>query len=89
MIELGGNIKLENFENIDRGVLVIVKKIVGGYTKQISEKNKDFKEITVTKGDGNDVKVNCVCGKEIKAEANETNLFFSLAKALEEVLKEC
>ena len=55
MIELGGNIKLENFENIDRGVLVIVKKIVGGYTKQISEKNKDFKEIAVTKGDGNDV----------------------------------
>jgi len=88
MIELGGNIKLENFEDIDKGILVVVKKMVGNYVKKISEKNKNFKEIIIKK-ENNHVEIVCVCDKEIKAEAKETNLFFSLSKALEEVLGKC
>ena len=38
MIELGGNINLDNFEEIEKGQLIVVKKVVGNYTKKISEK---------------------------------------------------
>lgn len=89
MIELGGNIKLENFDDIVGGILVVVKKIIGNYTKQISEKNKNFKEITVTKEGDNGIKIVCMCDKEIKVEVNEKSLMFSLGKALDEVLKKC
>ena len=89
MIELGGNIKLDNFEDIDGGILVVVKKMIGNYTKQICDKNKDFKEITVTKEGENGVKIVCMCDKEIKSEVKEKSLMFSLGKALDEVLKKC
>ena len=89
MIELGGNIKLDNFDDIDKGILVVVKKIVGNYTKQISEKNKNFKEITVTKVGDTEIKIKCVCDKEINVEAKEKSLMFSLGKALDELLKKC
>lgn len=88
MIELGGNIKLDGFESVEPTLLVVVKKVVGNYVKQISEKNKDFKEITV-KNDNNEVSVVCICDKEIKATAKADNLFFSLSKALEETLNKC
>lgn len=89
MIELGGNIKLDNFEGIDGGTFVVVKKIIGNYTKQISEKNKNFKEIIVTKEGDTGIKVKCVCDKEINVEVKEKSLMFSLGKALDEVLKKC
>ena len=88
MIELGGNIKLENFEDIDKGILVVIKKMIGNYTKQISEKNKNFKEILVSR-DGNNIKIVCMCDKEIKAEVEERNLMFGLGKALNEILDKC
>ncbi len=89
MIELGGNIKLENFEDVDGGILVVAKKMIGNYTKQISEKNKNFKEILVTKEGDTEIKIKCVCDKEINVEAKEKSLMFSLGKALDEVLKKC
>lgn len=88
MIELGGHIKLDGFESVEPALLVVVKKVIGNYVKQISEKNKEFKEITV-KNDNNEVSVICICDKEITAKAKADNLFFSLSKALEETLKNC
>lgn len=88
MMELGGNIKLDGFEDTEPALLVVIKKMVGNYVKQISEKNKDFKEILIKK-DKNKVSVNCTTDKEIKAEAKEKNLFYSLSKVLEEVLSKC
>ena len=89
MIELGGNIKLENFDDIDKGILVVAKKMIGNYTKQISEKNTAFKEITVTKEGDNGIKIVCICDKEIEEKAEEKSLLFSLGKVLDEVLKKC
>ena len=47
-MELGGSIVLENFENIDKGNLVVIKKIVGNYTKNIQNKYKDYKKIKLS-----------------------------------------
>jgi len=87
-MELGGNIFLENFEEVESGKLIVVKKVVGNYTKNISEKAKDFKKITISlkKDSAFEIDVKVETDKEINSTAKEDNLFFALDKALSEVL---
>ena len=89
MIELGGNINLENFEEIDGGQLIVIKKVVGNYTKKISETFKDFKKITVSLVPESKfkIKANLETGETKETEAESTNLFFALDNALGKLLK--
>ncbi len=84
MIELGGNINLENFEDIDKGQLIVIKKVVGNYTKKISEKYKDFKKITVTlvKDSKYKIEVKLETSETKESEAENPNLFFALDQSL-------
>ncbi|MCD4760104.1 hypothetical protein K8R33_04420 [archaeon] len=88
MIELGGNINLDGFEKIESGNLIVVKKVVGNYTKNISEKVKDFKKITISlkKEGGFLIYVKVDSENEIISEAKASNLFFALDKALSGIL---
>jgi len=47
MIELGGNIKLEGFDQIPKEQLIVLKKIIGHFTKEISDNDPKFKEISL------------------------------------------
>lgn len=89
MIELGGNIKLVNFDDIEPGLLIVLKKLIGNYTKKISESLKDFKSIEVTLEDKekNKIKVKIEADKTRETEAEDKNLFFALDKTLKEILK--
>jgi len=84
MIELGGNIKLDGFESIEPAQLIVVKKMVGNYAKEISEKIEfseflvSLKETTVS------VKVTTK-DKEISEEESGDNLFITLDKVLAKV----
>lgn len=84
MLELGGGIFLENLESIDPGRLIIVKKIVGNYTKNISNKTDKFEKIIVRleEGDNYKVIVKVHADKEYIAEGERDNLFFALDDAL-------
>lgn len=87
MIELGGNIKLENFENLDPIKLVVVKKVVGNYAKKISEKHvfQELKLILTA-----EFKVEAVLtkdSKETKADSSDKNLFYALNQALDNLTK--
>lgn len=90
MIELGGNIKLENFENIEPALLIVVKKIVGNYTKKISDAMSEFKEIIVSLENSENyrVSVRVSADREYASEADDKNLFFALDKALGTILKQ-
>jgi hypothetical protein len=46
--ELGGNITLAGFKDIDKAELVVVKKIVGSYTRKLSDSVSGFEGIIVT-----------------------------------------
>jgi hypothetical protein len=89
MIELGGNINLENFEDIEKGQLIVIKKVVGNYTKKISENSKDFKKITVSlaKDSKYKIEVNLEVEESKKSEAENPNLFFALDQALAKFLE--
>lgn len=88
MMELGGGINLENFEVVEPGKLIVVKKVVGNYTKTISEKIKGFKKITVKldKKDDFEISVKVEAEKTIETASKNKNLFFALDEALSQVL---
>jgi len=88
MIELGGNINLENFEEVEKGQLIVIKKVVGNYTKKISEKVKDFNKITVTlaKDSKYKIEISLEAEENKKSEAENPNLFFALDQALAKLL---
>ena len=90
MIELGGNIKLSNFEQIEPALLIVIKKIVGNYTKKISESLEEFKEVKIELEDksSNKITVKVIADKEYTSEAHDKNLFFALDKALSAILKQ-
>lgn len=87
-MELGGNIFLENFEQIESGKLIVVKKVVGNYTKNISEKAKGFKKIIIGlgKSEGYEINVKLEADEIVEDSLKDKNLFFALDGALAKVL---
>lgn len=84
MIELGGNIKLSEFESLEPAQLIVVKKVVGNYAKNISEKI-EFSELLVSLKD-NKVAVKLTTkDKTFEEEETSDNLFFTLDKALAKI----
>lgn len=96
-MELGGNIELTGFSELDPGVLVVVKKVVGNYAKRLSEIEKDFEKLQVTlktvhktaKSEKNELHAKVIAkGKPYTAEVTDLNLFFALDKVLKKVENE-
>lgn len=48
MIELGGNIDLVGFRELEPSKLVVVKKIVGNYARKMADSSQNFEKLTVT-----------------------------------------
>lgn len=89
MIELGGNIKLVGFKELDSGTLVVVKKIIGNYARKISDQATNFQELSLhIKSMGQDKKNFEIHGKLIAdskvltSEVTNYNLFFAMDKVL-------
>ncbi len=90
MIELGGNIKLKGFTELDAATLIVVKKIVGNYTKRLSNNHPDFNELLLELNQQEDkmFNINANFSKKsgnVSSEADGSNIFFALSKALEGV----
>ena len=90
MIELGGNIKLEGFDPIEPGKLIVVKKIVGNFARKISDK-KQYKDLIVSLDmDNNQFKIRVVCNNEdgvLEGEKSENNLFFAINGAFKVLME--
>lgn len=96
-IELGGNIKLTGFKELDPGMLIVVKKIVGNYAKKISEQASEFQELTLTLKEVHKTEKNrkyelqgkLVTDKKVySAEMTDFNLFYAMDKVLSKLMEE-
>ncbi len=47
-LQLGGDIKLSGFSNLDQGSFTIIKKLVGNHTKKISERCSNFQGLEIS-----------------------------------------
>ena len=92
MIELGGNITLDGFADRDYSELIVVKKIVGRYARQLSDAHKGFEslKVTLTAGVGkHTLAAECTISGTTKAASGEApNLFVALDIALKGLMKE-
>lgn len=91
-IELGGNIELVGFKELDGGSMVIVKKMVGNHVRKMSDTANNFESLTLTlkpvHGTNNKFEVHAKVmdnGKPVISEVTDYNLFFTLDKALTKI----
>jgi hypothetical protein len=88
-IKLGGGIELNGFD-VEKAHLVVIKKMVGNYTKEMSEKAQGFEKVVVSlnkEGDSYNIKAELTAsGNQISSDSSEKNLFMALNKALQEVI---
>ena len=92
-MELGGNITLSGFSDLERPELVIVKKIVGSYARKFSEglimKNLELTLKSVHKTDKNEkyeIHARLLTNeKSFVSEVTDYNLFFVLDAVLKKI----
>ena len=48
LLQLGGNIELSGFREIEGGAMIILKKIIGNYAKKMADKSKNFEKLSLT-----------------------------------------
>ena len=96
-IELGGNINLTGFKDLDGGSLVILKKIVGNYARKISDSSDKFEKLSLTlknvhETEGSkkfEIHAKLVDKGTIHtSEVTDRNVFFTVDKALSSVMKQ-
>lgn len=47
-LQLGGNIELSGFKDIDSGSMIILKKIVGNYARRFADVCDDFSKLSLS-----------------------------------------
>ena len=93
-MQLGGNIQLSGFRELDRSSSIILKKIVGNYARRFSEICEKFELLHVTmkpvhereKSEKYEI---CAMvtdkGQNYNSEVTDRNLFFAIDAALKKV----
>ncbi len=88
-MELGGNIELHGFIEEEEQDLIIIKKIVGRFTKQLSQELDTFRGLAVIFAQEEDtVHVDVrleLSGADVQAQTSANNLYLALDTALKEL----
>jgi ribosome-associated translation inhibitor RaiA len=96
-VSLGGNIELVGFKQVSMADVVVVKKLVGHYTRKIQEHSQNFEKVQISlkeihKIDNNakhEIHVKAIdAGKAFSSEVVDKNIFIALDEALKKVLAE-
>ena len=89
IIQLGGNIELIGFKELDMAKMVVLKKMVGSYAKAMSEKNTSFSKLTITgkkESDNLNISAEMTADKAYNGEETGANLFVILDSALKKII---
>ena len=93
-MQLGGNIELSGFRNLDGASMVVLKKIVGNYGRRFSELVANFESLKITmkpvhetqKSENYEIHAHLIAaGKTVASEAIERNLFVAIDNALKRI----
>ena len=96
-LELGGNIELSGFREIDPGSMIVIKKIVGNYAKRISELAKKLDVVHITlkpihvkeKSEKYEIHAKVIDdGKVYASDITDRNLFVAIDKVLKKIVNE-
>ena len=96
-LNLGGNIELVGFKQVSLSDVVVVKKVVGHYTRKIQESAADFQKITILLKEIHKIDNNAKMEIHVKvqdgsrtysSEVIDKNIFVALDSALKKALGE-
>lgn len=95
-MNLGGNIVLSGFSDLNGGDMVIIKKIVGNHVKRITEIAKKFEQIKINlkviheteKSKKFEFQVKLIAERNCNAELIERNLYVGIDKVLKKIIAE-
>jgi len=89
-ISLGGNIELIGFNALEPAKAVVLRKMIGTFTREIQDKKSDYEKLAVTleEGEGNaKIKVELTAGgNTITGEDTQNNVFMALGNAVKKVM---
>jgi len=93
LMQLGGNISLAGFKDLEPAKMIVIKKITGTYVKKMQEKNNKFESLSLHLKSVHATKYELqakaiVNGLPHNSEVVDFNLFFALDKALAKILEE-
>ncbi len=93
-IELGGNIELSGFRDMDGASMIVLKKIIGNYARKFSDSCENFERLSVVmkkvhereKSEKYEIHVRLLDnGDSHASEVTDFNLFFAIDSALKKV----
>lgn len=96
-LQLGGNIELSGFRDIDGPSMVVLKKIIGNYGRHLSEITSKFEKLCVNinliheKEKSSKYEIHAKLlddGKPFVSEVVERNLFVAVDSALKKIVNE-
>jgi len=90
-VSLGGGIELNGFKDIEGAKMIVLKKIIGNYVKQIQEKKSDYEKISITREGDQDITIKLdltAGGTKTEAEETQNNLFSATANAFKKILEQ-
>ena len=96
-MQLGGNIELTGFRDIDGASMVVLKKIIGNYGRRISEVTGNFEKLSVImkpihekeKSEKYEIHARLIKeGKPVVSEVVERNLFVAVDDVLKKIVNE-
>ncbi|MFA6888719.1 MAG: hypothetical protein WC254_04460 [Candidatus Woesearchaeota archaeon] len=95
-MELGGNIQLTGFRELDPATMIIVKKVVGNFVKHVSSTYNNFNGLNITlklvhereKSEKYEIHAHLKTDQTYTAEVVDRNLLIGLDAALKRVEKE-
>jgi hypothetical protein len=92
-MELGGLITLVGFNGIEPAKLIVIKKVVGNFTKKLQDRHTKFENLSVhfkeVHSSKNEIKTKTIIGGKVhNTESIDFNLFFALNNALTSLMTE-
>lgn len=88
--QLGGNIELAGFKEIDGGSMIILKKIIGSYARKFSDRLEGIEKLSLRmkKVGNSQFEVNCLLckeGQKFNSEVIDYNLFVAIDQTLKKI----
>ncbi|MBD3354351.1 hypothetical protein GF361_00020 [Candidatus Woesearchaeota archaeon] len=93
VLQLGGNIELSGFSNLEGGAMIVLKKIIGNYARKMSDRSKNFEKLSVHMKTVHDNQYELHAkmidnGKKFNSSVTERNIFVAVDSSLKKIMNE-
>jgi hypothetical protein len=93
LLKLGGSIELSGFNAVDRGSMVVLKKIIGNYARRMSDSSKGFQALKLRVKIVHDSVYELHCqmidsGNAVTSSVEDRNVFVAVDSALKKIIEQ-